>query len=90
MLITNFKVFITKNGDGAITYTNSNICYRVYISKKNEVPYKVFNKHFKQLKPFKNRHYAIAQSITREIRTKGYIFKAYYNNKKNIRPIKKP
>ena len=57
MLVTNFKVFITKNGDGAITYSKNDVYYRVYISKKNEVLFEVFNNYFKQLIPFKNRHY---------------------------------
>jgi len=87
MLVTNFKVFITKNGDGAITYTKNSIYYRVYISKENEAVFEVFENYYKQLEPFKNRHYAIAQWIVRDIRASGYVFKAYSNNCMNIRPV---
>ncbi|MDU8886303.1 hypothetical protein RXV94_09040 [Yeosuana sp. MJ-SS3] len=90
MLISNFKVFITKNGDGAITYTKNDLNYRVLISKKDKVLMEVFQKYFERLKPFKNRHYAIAQWIARDIRKNGYVFKSYCNNKMNLRPVKKP
>ena len=88
MSISNYKVFVTKYGDGAITYTKNDLNYRVYISKKDEVLMKVFFKHFERLKPFKNRHYAIAQWIARDIRKNGYVFKSYCNNKMHIRPVK--
>ena len=55
MSISNYKVFVTKNGDGAITYRRNDSNDRVYISKKDEVLMKVFHQHFKRLKPFKNR-----------------------------------
>ena len=87
MLVTNFKVFITKNGDGAITYTKNNIHYRVFLTKYDLVITEIFNEYYSQLKPFKNRHYAIAQWIVKDIRAKGYVFKAYSNNCMNIRPI---
>ena len=88
MLVTNFKVFITKNGDGAILYTKKNILYKVVIPKKNEVLIEIFLKYFRELKPFKNRHYAIAKWIARDIRAKGYLFKSYANNKNRLRPVK--
>ena len=87
MLVTNFKVFITKNGDGAITYTKNNIHYRVFLTKDDHVITEIFNEYYSQLKTFKNRHYAIAQWIARDIRAKGYVFKAYSNNCMNIRPV---
>ena len=87
MLVTNFKVFITKNGDGAISYTKNNMKYKVFLSKDDPVITEIFNEYYSQLKPFKNRHYAIAQWIVKDIRAKGYVFKAYSNNCMNIRPI---
>ncbi len=90
MFITNFKVFITKNGDGAISYTKNNMNYKVYIHKKDEVLIAIFDKYYNQLKSFKNRHYAIAKWIVSEIRAKGYSFKTYSNNKMNLRPVKSP
>ncbi len=87
MMISNFKVFVTKNGDGAITYTKNNIHYRVFLTKYDPVIREIFNEYYSQLKPFKNRHYAIAQWIVKDIRAKGYVFKAYSNNCMNIRPI---
>jgi hypothetical protein len=88
MLITNFKVFITKNGDGAITFSKNNIFYKVFISKEDEIVTEIFNKYYQQLKSFKNRHYAIAKWIVRDIRAEGYVFRSYSNNNLNIRPVK--
>ena len=39
---------------------------------------------FNRLKSFKNSHYALAQWIVSEIRVKGSVFKAYYNNNRII------
>ena len=88
MFITNFKVSVTKNGDGAIAYTKNNMNYKVFISKEDEVLIEIFDKYYNQLKSLKNRHYAIAKWIVRDIRAEGYVFKAYANNTQNIRPIK--
>jgi hypothetical protein len=87
MLVSNYKVFITLNGDGAITYTKNKMNYKVFISKENEVFKEIFDKHYKLLNSFKNRHYAIAKWIVRDIRAEGYVFKAYASNNFNIRPI---
>lgn len=89
MLITNFKVFITKNGDGAIIFSRNNTFYKIFISKKDKVITEIFNKYYNQLKSFKNRHYAIAKWIVRDIRAEGYVFRSYSNNNLNIRPVKK-
>jgi len=88
MFVFNYQVFITKNGDGAITYTWNKRNYKVFISKENEVIMEIFYKYYDQLESFKNRHYAIAQDIVRDIRKEGYVFKAYASNSFNIRPIK--
>jgi hypothetical protein len=88
MLVSNYKVFITKNDDRAITYTCNNTNYKVFISKENEVLKEIFDKYYNLLKPFKERHYAIAKWIVRDIRAEGYVFRCYSNNFHNIRPIK--
>jgi len=88
MLVSNYKVFITKNGDGAISYTMEGFNYKLTISKNNELLMQIFRNHYNKLKTFKNRHYAIAKWIVRDIRAKGYYFKAYAGNYRNIRPIK--
>ena len=87
MMVSNFKVFVTKNGDGAISYTKRDMNYKVFLTKEDPVITEIFNEYYSQLKPFKNRHYAIAQWIVKDIRAKGYVFKAYSNNCMNIRPI---
>ena len=87
MMISNFRLYVTKNGDGAISYTNRNMKYNVFLTKDDPVIIEIFNKYYLRLKPFKNRHYALAQWIARDIRREGYVFKAYYNNKTNIRPV---
>ena len=88
MLITNFRVATTKNGDGTISFTKNKIKYKVYISKNNQDLKEIFDKYYNQLKSLKNRHYAIAKWIVRDIRAEGYVFKSYANNTQNIRPIK--
>lgn len=90
MFITNFKVFVTKNGDGTIMYTKNNLNYKVFIHKEDAVIKEIFDKYYNQLETFKNRHYAIAKWIVTEIRAKGYSFKTYSNNKMNLRPVKSP
>lgn len=89
MIITKFKVSITKNGDGLITYEKNNAPYRVLFTKEDKVVIEIFNEYYKQLKGFKNRHYAIAKWIVRDIRAEGYVFRSYSNNFHNIRPLKK-
>lgn len=88
MSVSNFKVFITRNGDGAITYTFNNENYRILISKGDPVIKEIFDYFYKQLDTFKQRHYAIAQWIVRDIRSRGYVFRCYANNHHNIRPVK--
>ena len=65
MIITNFKVSITKSGDGLISYENDNLSYRVLISKDDKVVIEIFKEYYNQLSGVKNRHYAIAKWIVR-------------------------
>ena len=87
-MITNFKVSITKNGDGLITYVKNKVSFRVLLTKDDKIIAQIFNKYYRQLKLLKNRHYAIAKWIVRDIRAEGYVFRCYSNNFQNIRPIK--
>ena len=69
-------------------FTKNKIKYKVFISKNNQDLKEIFDKYYNQLKSFKNRHYAIAKWIVRDIRAEGYVFKSYANNPQNIRPLK--
>ncbi len=75
MLISNFKVYTTKEGNGAISFIENDKFKRVIISKKKMVPKEIFDLYYHQLSSFKNRHYAIAKWIVEDIRRMGYIFK---------------
>ena len=88
MLITDFKVFITRCGDGSITFRKDRKSYRIFLNNNDKVIMEIFNKYYDQLNNFKQRHYAIATWIVRDIRDRGYYFKAYSNNNHNIRPLK--
>jgi hypothetical protein len=87
-MITNFKVSITKNGDGLITYVKNKALFRVLLTKDDKIIAQIFNKYYRQLKLLKNRHYAIAKWIVRDLRAEGYVFRCYSNNFQNIRPVK--
>ncbi|GGK41426.1 MULTISPECIES: hypothetical protein [Flavobacteriaceae] len=88
MLVTNFKVFISRNGSGNISYSKNKLNYKVIIYKEDKILKEIFDKYYFQLEQFKLRHYAIAKWIARDIRKEGYTFKAFASNKQNIRPIK--
>lgn len=88
MTITSIRVFVTKNGDGTISYQKNNTKFKVLLSKDDHIIKEIFDKYFKQLSSFKNRHYAIAKWIVRDIRAEGYVFRSYSNNNLNIRPVK--
>jgi hypothetical protein len=88
MKLNNFKVFITRNGDGAITFKKNNIQHKVFITKNNNEVKVIFDRYYIQLNDFKNRHYALAKWIVRDIRNQGYTFRSYAGNHQNIRPVK--
>lgn len=89
MNISNEKIYVTKHGDGAITFQKDNKSCKVFISKDIIILKDIFDYYYNQLDSFKNRHYALAKWLARDIRNAGYIFKAYANNPNNIRPVKK-
>ena len=75
MLVSNFKVYQTQDGNGAINFTVGNELRKVIIPKGDHVPKQVFDLYYGQLKSFKERHYAIAKWIVKDIRRMGYEFK---------------
>ncbi len=88
MMITDFKVFITRFGDGSISFKKNKMSYRIFLNKNDNALMEIFKKYYDQLDNFKYRHYAIAKWIVRDIRAEGYVFKSYSNNNHNIRPLK--
>jgi len=75
MLVSDFNVYINKEGNGAISFIENNKLKRVVIPKNNLIIMKIFDLYYGQLSSFKNRHYAIAKWIVEDIRRMGYIFK---------------
>ena len=75
MLVSNFMVYITKDGNGVIRFMENDSVKKVVIPKADLVPKQVFDLYYGQLSSFKNRHYAIAKWIVKDIRRMGYEFK---------------
>ena len=88
MLVSNFKVYITKYGNGAISFIENDKFKRVIIPLHNLIFREVFNLYYNQLSSFKNRHYAIAKWIVEDIRRMGYIFKEKGSIKDEYIPVK--
>lgn len=84
MKISNFRVFITSSGNGAIDFLFNNENYRVQIPKDKELLFKIFVKYFNELENLKNRHSALAKWIVEEIRNEGYSFKLNPERKEYI------
>ena len=57
IMLTNFKVYITKDGNGAISFIEKNEMKRIIIPKHQVIPKEIFDLYYKQLRSFKNRHY---------------------------------
>ena len=74
MLVSNFEVYLTKDGNGAIDFTVGNELRKIIIPKGDVVPKQVFDLYYGQLKSFNERHYAIAKWIVDDIRRMGYVF----------------
>lgn len=68
-------VYITKEGNGIIRFIENDSVKKIIIPKAESVPKQVFDLYHGQLSSFKNRHYAIAKWIVKDIRRMGYIFK---------------
>ena len=75
MLVSNFEVYQTKDGNGAINFMVGDELRKIVIPKGDKVPKQIFDLYYGQLKTFKERHYAIAKWIVEDIRRMGYVFK---------------
>jgi len=95
MLVSDYRVLVTDEGDGIIAFLNNKIMSVVLIPNTNTIAMKIFDKYHDQLSKFKYRYYAIAKFIVRDLRKEGFIFKAlkeypsiyipvYYNEKAEL------
>lgn len=81
-------VYITKEGNGVIRFIVNDSVKKVIIPKEDIVPKQVFDLYQSQLSSFKNRHYAIAKWIVKDIRRMGYEFKQMPMSKGIYLPVK--
>jgi len=88
MLVSNFEVYLTKDGNGAISFTVGNDHREVIIHKDDKIPMQIFGLYHAQLPHFKQRHYAIASWIVRDIRRMGYVFKRMPSSIGVYQPVK--
>ena len=88
MLVSNFKVYMTTNGNGIISFSVGNEFRKIVIPKGDDIPKQVFDLYYGQLKSFKERHYAIAKWIVDDIRRMGYVFKRMPLSKDLYLPVK--
>ena len=89
MLVQDYFIYVTKQGDGTISFKEDGITKEVIIPKSNTVAIEIFNKYYLMLSKFKYRYYAIVKWIVRDIRKAGYDFKYYKNNKTLLKPVKR-
>ena len=89
MLVSNYYVYFTEEDDGAIKFTHDGIPQKVIIPKRNLIAFEIFKKHYDVLSGFKNRHYAIAKWIVRDIRIAGFDFKLYKDSKTIYKPVRR-
>ena len=87
-MISDYHVYLTKQGDGAISFRQDGISRKVIIPKSNTIAKEIFNRHYEELTTFKSRHYAIAKWIVRDLRKEGFVFKAYKKDIAIIKPIR--
>jgi len=76
MLVSDYRVLVTDEGDGIIAFLNNEIMSVVLILKSNTIAKEIFDKYHDQLSAFKFKYYAIAKWIVRDLRKEGFIFKA--------------
>lgn len=88
MSVTNYKVFITNEGDGMIAFRHNGKSKKVLIPKGDITAKEIFDMYYNQRKTFRYKYYAIAKFIARDIRKAGYVFKTNPGNTKIISPIK--
>ncbi len=76
MLISDYRVLVTDEGDGIIAFLHNDITSIVLIPNTNSIAMKIFDRYHDQLSAFKYRFDAIAKWIVRDLRKEGFIFKA--------------
>ena len=89
MLVQDYHVYVTKQGDGAISFKTDGIPQKVIIPKRNVIAFEIFKKHYDELSGFKNRHYTIAKWIVRDIIKAGFNFKLYKDSKTIFKPVRR-
>lgn len=88
MLVSNCKVYVTKEENGAISFIENGLVKRIIIAKGDLIPKQVFDLYYMELSSFKNRHYAIAKWIVKDIKRMGYDFKCMPLSSELFLPIK--
>ncbi len=87
MLVSDYRVLVTDEGDGIIAFLHNDVTSIVLIPNTNTIAMEIFNRYFDQLSAFKYRYYAIAKWIVRDLRKEGFIFKALEDYPKIYVPI---
>ena len=90
MLVTKYKVFITSQGDGMITFKQEGKIKKVLILESDTIAKEIFDKYYNQRSAFRHKYYAIAKFIARDIRKAGYVFKIDPGDPQIFSPIKYP
>ena len=80
MLVTDYRVLVSDEGDGIIAFLHNQIVSIVLIPRSNTIAREIFDKYHDQLSDFKYRYYAIAKWIVRDLRKEGFIFKAFQDD----------
>ena len=80
MLVSDYRVFTTNQGDGIIAFLHNDITSIVLIPNSNTIAMKIFDRYYDQLSYFKYRFDAIAKWIVRDLRKEGFIFKAFQDD----------
>ena len=89
MLVSDYRVFITDDGDGVITFIQNDIINKVLIPKSNTIAKEIFDRYYDQLSNFKYKFNAIVKWIVRDLRKEGYSFKIVPNNQTVYVPVHK-
>lgn len=87
MLVSDYHVPMLDSGDGAITFEEKGKSKIIVIPKNNTVAYGIFIHYYYQLPVFKNRQYAIAKWIVRDIRKEGFVCKKNQQNDSFYKPV---
>ena len=89
MLLKNYRVFVTNESDGVITFMKEGILNKILIPNSNTIAKEIFDKYHDQLSAFKYRYAAVAKFIIRDIRKEAYLFKVDPNNPTLYVPVHK-